>query len=761
MNYHEKVSRHLGVDIPYFPLDGKIHRFSSDKTTKKPLWAIGNEWVYKGNVYWSVTCGDFRNEYTKIKFTSYDNHDGATSKYFDKIAKQKQAEIAVKIENEKRQIQETCRVESTAKLKNLKTANTHSYLERKKIKPFNSKLDGNLLIIPAYDELGIVGHQYITGEGKKWFSTGIKIKGAICPLKEIKNSEMIYVTEGFATAASIQMATNYPVVACFTANNIVNSIVTIAKINPDAFIVICADRDKLNEQTGKRTGEHYANDAQSRFKNSKVIFPWDDLHRIGDFNDLHCQDGLDAVSERVYVDIKELKETTRKRIIETGFSYYDEKGRVQRDHEALLKFLISETHYFYVPEMGTAFIFNGKYYEKAPDDFFKNFAQKYFDPFCDKVNQINEFVSLAKRYKIVKAKDVKDKKSKNYIPFTNGLLNFVTNDFIPHTPRIKVYHLIPWDYRPEADSPTFNLVLNNITKNRKHLINQLLEFMGWTISGIGYEYHQKFLILAGGGKNGKSTFINIFNMLLGDENISAIELASIANNRFASSVFNNSLLNTSEEEHKKCFQETGMLKKITGHSAIQVEEKFKPSFKTINKTKIMISYNEMPFIHDLSYGMRRRMLIVPFDVDFRFEPNKKIENVYEKIENEMSGIINMALYGLKRLIQNKDFTESQENEEKINEMIRESNPIVEWFEECLIVDIDKQYSESIERLYASFIQYVGSDTTIKKMTFSKKLLSMLRQKDDRFTSKLVKSNGIVSRSISGVTLGDKSNSLSD
>lgn len=728
MNYHEKVSRHLGVDIPYFPLDGKIHRFSSDKTTKKPLWAIGNEWIYKNNSYWSVTCGDFRNEYTKKKINSWDDNEHAPTKYFQDMARQKQSEIAAKIENEKRQIQETCRVKSTAKLKKAQKAEIHPYLTRKKIKPFQSKVDGNLLLIPAYDELGIVGHQNITADGKKWYSTGIKIKGAISPLKEIRNSEMIYVTEGFATAASIQMAINYPVVVCFSANNISNAIVTIGKINPDAFIVICADRDKVNEQTGKRTGEHYAMQAHSRFKNSIVIFPWDDVDRIGDFNDLHCEDGIDAVSERVFVDLNEMREKTRQRIIKTGFSSYDEKGRVIRDYEALLNFLISETNYFYVPELDQTYIFNGKYYEKAPPAFFKNFAQKYFSPFCDKSNQINEFTNLAIRSVNLKPKDLQA--DKKYIPFANGLLNFITNDFIPHTPRIKVFHVIPWDYQPDAKAPVFEQMMKNITCNRPQLIDQLLEFMGWTISGLNYNKHQKFLILAGHGKNGKSTFITMFNQLLGDDNCSAVELSTIANNRFAISSMENALLNVSEEEDKKCFEKTGMLKKLTGNSPIQSEKKFKDSYKTTNRSKIMISYNEVPYIHDLSKGMRRRMLIVPFDSDFDTEKDKMIPEIEDKLLKEMSGIINWCLYGLRRLNQNGDFTHTVENSEKINEMIKNSNSLIEWVEEELIVNTEEECFISTEKLFNHYKNF-DEDSKLTKRIFAKKVLEILKEKSKK------------------------------
>jgi P4 family phage/plasmid primase-like protien len=723
-NWEEKVSKHLGFPIPHFPLDGKFHHFPADKPRKKPLWAIGQQWVYKGNTFWSLNCGNFQNPDQTFRINSWDENPVAQTKYFMQKAREEQAVLQAKVNQEKIKKHEICKTKSMKTVKSLTQVDTHSYLQKKGIEPFCAKqiideYKQKLLVVPAYDENGLVGLQYISEKGSKWFSEGIKIDGAIAPLKRFRESQVVYVAEGYATACSLQMATSWPVVCCFTAGNIAKALKTISKINPDCWVVICGDNDKINEQTGYRPGRHYATLAQLKHKRSTVIFPYADEEKIGDFNDLHAEIGTDALSEKIFVDLEKIKAEYEKRITATGFSYHDERGQIRREYKTLLEFFIYKSNYFYVGDVKKIYVFNGKYYEEVDESFIRNFAQKYFEPYCEKASHINEFVDLVKRTNVKKQSFLKQDND-FWLPFNNGLYNYLTNDFIPHTPKIKKFYVIPHNYDPNAKAPTLELMLKNLTNERQELVDQLEEFMGFALSGMSYERFQKFFVLAGGGQNGKSTFLEMLRELVGPENCSAIKLSDLTKNRFAGIKLEHALLNISEEEPRECFQSTGPLKQLTGNSVIQVEEKNKPSYSTINKAKIILSYNEIPFIHDLSDGMKRRMEIVPFDVNLKNEPEKMIKDVHDKLRMEYSGIVNVAIRGLKRLM-NQGFTYSKYSQEKLNEMIVESNPIIEWFEEEVEITSFEGDFISSDNLFMEFQAY--SNSNITKRNFIKKILN--------------------------------------
>lgn len=60
--------------------------------------------------------------------------------------------------------------------------------------------------------------------------------------------------------------------------------------------------------------------------------------------------------------------------------------------------------------------------------------------------------------------------------------------------------------------------------------------------------------------------------------------------------------------------------------------------------------NHLPLITDSSYGFSRRLLILPFPRTFR--PEEQDPFLLEKMTLELSGILNFALEGAKRLIKN-------------------------------------------------------------------------------------------------------------
>ncbi|MDF2418047.1 DNA primase [Acinetobacter beijerinckii] len=138
------------------------------------------------------------------------------------------------------------------------------YLERKQVPALSGiKIDhkGNVLV-PAYDETGTMWNmQTIYPDGGKFFvsdeedATGNKkggrTGGCFFLIGTIElNNPIICIAEGYATGASIHIATGYPVVLSFVANNLPKVGAAIRAMYPMAQIVYCADDDSAKEDTG-------------------------------------------------------------------------------------------------------------------------------------------------------------------------------------------------------------------------------------------------------------------------------------------------------------------------------------------------------------------------------------------------------------------------------------------------------------------------------------------------------------------------------
>lgn len=102
----------------------------------------------------------------------------------------------------------------------------------------------------------------------------------------------VLVCEGYATGASLFMATNLPTLVAFNAGNIEPVVAAIREVNPELKITICADYD-VPSMTGQKAAEHAA-----ALHGCRVVCP-DNYGRKMDYNDVHIQYGLEEVRKRV------------------------------------------------------------------------------------------------------------------------------------------------------------------------------------------------------------------------------------------------------------------------------------------------------------------------------------------------------------------------------------------------------------------------------------------------------------------------------
>jgi len=170
----------------------------------------------------------------------------------------------------------------------------HPYLERKRIEAFGARvLDGELIIPLRHGPGALVGLQRIRADGTKLFLKGTPAGGAYTVIGKPSRTGTVAIAEGFATAASIHMATGYCVVVALNAGNLVPVAKKIRAAMPNATLVLAADDDAFTDGNPGVT----AAQAAAREVGGTVAVPiWLDERGTGtDFNDLHLVEGLDAV----------------------------------------------------------------------------------------------------------------------------------------------------------------------------------------------------------------------------------------------------------------------------------------------------------------------------------------------------------------------------------------------------------------------------------------------------------------------------------
>jgi phage/plasmid primase-like uncharacterized protein/KaiC/GvpD/RAD55 family RecA-like ATPase len=163
----------------------------------------------------------------------------------------------------------------------------HPYLKRKGIQAHGARITGDgRLIVPLFDKDGALATlQYIDSEGGKLYHPGGEAGGKFWMVGSLDEPGVIYVAEGFATAATIHETTGRPCVATYSASSLVpvtGSLRDMFGIGQD--IVIVADHDKHG------VGQKYADQASAKFGARVIIPPIEGM----DAND-YAQAGHDLV----------------------------------------------------------------------------------------------------------------------------------------------------------------------------------------------------------------------------------------------------------------------------------------------------------------------------------------------------------------------------------------------------------------------------------------------------------------------------------
>jgi putative DNA primase/helicase len=315
--------RELGFEIPVekFILDGSLQRFPRNGS-RDSGWFIG--WLYnylkRDGQYAIAEFGDWR---TGESHLFVPTSIGSAEK---KLAKDTIENAKKKIAAEKAILQRQAADKARKRFDAASTDGTTPYIERKQLNGlYGARIAGDNVVVPMRTIDGeIVGTQRITPDGGKWFEKGGRVDEAFHLIGSLEKD--ILVCEGFATGCSLHMATRRSVAIAFNAGNLLKVASIIRQHYPDIKMIICGDDDRTKEpNTGREKAQKAASIAMA-----SVVFP---ECQGTDFNDLHCERGLQAVRDQ-------LKEEPE---VQAGFRAlgYDDSGHYFYSIEAKDIFRIS------------------------------------------------------------------------------------------------------------------------------------------------------------------------------------------------------------------------------------------------------------------------------------------------------------------------------------------------------------------------------------------------------------------------------------
>jgi len=358
--------------------------------------------------------------------------------------------------------------------------------------------------------------------------------------------------------------------------------------------------------------------------------------------------------------------------------YFDEQGRFIP--ALLAEELMSEYHFATMMDSKEIHVYIDGYYQSIGEVVIKRECKKRLQDEYRR-NRAGEVIDYVEASTYVKRRE----ELSNLLPLNNGVLDINTMELKPHTPEYMFFNKLPVNYDPEADCPEIRKFHKEITNDEQD-ITVLEEIMGYCLCR-GYPLHMA-LMLVGGGANGKSTWLALVRTFLGAQNVSGRSLFELEEVRFARADLFSKYANIYADLPDRALQRTGMFKMLTGGDQLAAEKKFRDSFHFVNYAKLLFSANKVPETVDDTDALFRRWIIITFPNVFNGETcdPEKLEKI--TTEPELSGLLNLALAALKRVLNNGGFSHIKSTDDIREDYIRKSSPIASFVMDCLEVDTD-------------------------------------------------------------------------
>lgn len=326
------------------------------------------------------------------------------------------------------------------------------------------------------------------------------------------------------------------------------------------------------------------------------------------------------------------------------------------------------------------FVYNGEYWKAIDGDSLKNFLSKAAEKLGVDYLDARHYEFTDKIYKQI-LKDAffepfeKDNQ-KVSINLANGtfdidsraqkLREFRASDFLTYQ--------LPFEFDETADCPMFQSFLDVVLPEEElqHIVSEFLAYP--------FTKHlklEKAAFFYGKGGNGKSVLFDVIRALYGQENITNFSLSNLMeeHNR---ALIANKLLNYGSEINATTTRD--IFKILVSTEPIQARLKYGNSFMMEHYAKLCFNSNELPRDIEQSHAYFRRLLIVPFRVKISDNEDDK-EFAQKIVKNELPGVFNWILKGLRRLLENKNFTVSNIVAAEIQTYRNDSDSVALFLEE--------------------------------------------------------------------------------
>jgi P4 family phage/plasmid primase-like protien len=263
------------------------------------------------------------------------------------------------------------------------------------------------------------------------------------------------------------------------------------------------------------------------------------------------------------------------------------------------------------------------------------------------------------------------------IPVKNGVIDIRDMSLRPHRPSDFLDHEVATAYDPDAKAPRWERALSEWFDDQT-AVNALQEFFGYCL--MPHAAYKRAMILFGPSNTGKSKILETLQNLVGGENVAALGIHKMDDERALAVLVGKMVNVVSEISQNQQFADAGFKALVSGGTdPVTINEKYARPYKYIPTCKHIFATNHLPEVEDTSDGVINRLLIILCEKIFTSDTMDT--GLSGKLKSEMPGILNWALEGATRLYaRNGIFIPPATQRKTISRWKDDNNPVIEAIE---------------------------------------------------------------------------------
>lgn len=285
---------------------------------------------------------------------------------------------------------------------------------------------------------------------------------------------------------------------------------------------------------------------------------------------------------------------------------------------------------------------------------------------------------------------------RHYVQFANCTFDVMDWREVEPKPSMYITNKLPVELDFTIGPNEADAFLDSIADGDADVVAALKEVMGACMCSKRVLSQSPMLIGRAGGasgkaSNGKSTYLNWLRQILGTENVSSLDIATLGQ-RFQAGRVVGKLANLGDDIPDGFLKgdELSMFKKLVTGDAIYTDVKNSDGYEFRPTASMVFSMNAVPRLSDTTDGIFRRLAFIPFRNRFApglpgYDPNMAAKLAKPEVLKRGAAL---GLLSLGELIERGGLTPIKDMVEEIEEVRQDNDSVVRWLFDCGITGED-------------------------------------------------------------------------